>query len=104
MAPAIVPAPGRPDTNPTLTFSVAGPVPDAGDTLSHGTFDDAVHVTVPDPACDRRTAWAVVCATSAAPFVEAPKYSHGLSIDIAGPVPVSVTTKGCPAMVIVPTR
>ena len=64
--------------------SVAGPLPDVGDTTSHGAVDVAVHVTVPAPLCVSRTVCEGVCELNAVPVVTAPNRSDVLSSDIAG--------------------
>ncbi len=64
-----------PPENWAEIVSVADPVPDAGDTISHGWFDDAVHVTVPAPLCVMRTVWGGVTAVNAAPLLTAVKMS-----------------------------
>jgi hypothetical protein len=45
----LVPDCGSELSNFTPTVKVAGPVPAAGLTVIHGWFDEAVHVTVPEP-------------------------------------------------------
>ena len=79
-------------------------MPEAGETESQGTFDAAVHDTLPAPACVSRTAWPSVCELNDAPEVTAPKYSDDRSTAMVGPVPACVTVKVCPAIVSEPVR
>ena len=65
---------------------VAEPVPDVGDTCSHGAFDEAVQLIVPAPVCVMRTVWASVTAVNPAPLLIAVKISELRSSIIVGPV------------------
>src|SRR5439155_10212164 len=76
----------RPAANCVETVNVAGPVPDAGETASHGVVAAAVHVTVPAPVCTRRTVCAGVWEVNAVPLLTAPKATDVLSRPIVGGV------------------
>src|SRR3954467_2588397 len=76
--------PARPGTNVVEIVNVALPVPEVGDTTSHGWFEDAVHVTVPAPFCVMRTAWAGVAAMNRAPLLTPAKISELRSRCIVG--------------------
>ena len=82
----------RPAVNCVDTVSVAVPVPEAGDTTSHGWFDAAVHVTVPPPLSIRRTTWGAVAEVNALPLLTAAKVSATRSTVIVGRVVVKVTS------------
>src|SRR5260221_12546803 len=75
--PFSAPAAGMPKPSlNTLTVSVAGPDPDAGDTDIHGGLAVAVHVTEPGPLCVRATAWDGVCTVQIrGPALTAPKFT-----------------------------
>ena len=78
--PVTSPPIGRPLTNATATVSVAGPMPLAGLTVSHGWFEVAVQLTLAVPATESRTVSAAVCDVKAAPFEVAAKRSALRSI------------------------
>jgi hypothetical protein len=83
---------------------VAGPLPEAGVTTSHGADETAVQVTAPGPFCASRAIWPEVCAAKAAPETTAPKRSDVVSSAIIGGAGACVMTNGCPAMVSVTCR
>src|SRR5262245_41512389 len=64
--------------------SVADPLPDAGETRSHGLVEVAVHVTVPAPLCVKRTVCAEVCEVNAPPVLAAAKRSDWVSSVMRG--------------------
>ena len=75
----------RPGANCVEIVNAPGPVPEVGDTTSHGAFEDAVQVMiVPGPACVRWTAWAPVWALNAIPVVTALNVRELLSIAMVG--------------------
>src|SRR5688500_4110705 len=83
---------------------VAGPVPEAGLTTSHGADDTAVQLTAPGPFCASRAIWPEVCAAKAPPDTTAPKRIDAVSSAIAGGAGACVMTNGCPATVSVTVR
>src|SRR5258705_9897339 len=88
-----------PFMNGVVNVNAAGPGPDVGDTTSHGTLDDAVHVTVPaGPDCVRRTVWPAVWLVKAAPGVTPPQNSAGRASGLARrrPVPACVVVNARP--------
>lgn len=102
----VVDAEGMPsvDANCTATDKGAAPVPDAGDTASHGTLDAAVQVTVfCVPVCVTRTVCAGVWNASDVAVAMAAKFSAGRSMAIPGSTPW-VIVKVFPAIVAVPLR
>jgi hypothetical protein len=90
-----------PDANCVEIVSVAGPLPDVGDTTSHGVVEDAVQVTVPAPLWKSRTVWAEVCEVKAAPVDTAAKTSDVLSSAIGGGAALTVSVAAL--VVAVPT-
>jgi hypothetical protein len=54
MKPVALPEAGSPLENATSIVRAAEPLPDDGETVSQGWFEDAVHVTVPGPCCSSR--------------------------------------------------
>jgi hypothetical protein len=73
------------DANCTPIDKVAAPVPDAGDTVNHGTLAAAVQVTAFwVPVCVKRTNCAGVWDVSAVAVGMAAKFSAGRSIAIVG--------------------
>ncbi len=70
--------------NCTEIVRVADPLPDVGDTTSHGTVEAAVQLTVPAPVCVSRTICADVRDVNDEPLLAAPKASDVLSSDMVG--------------------
>ena len=67
----------------------AVPVPEAGETRSHGAVETAVQVTVPAPVCVSRTICAEVRAPSSVPVVTALMVSAVRSSAMSGRVVVT---------------
>jgi hypothetical protein len=63
---------------------VADPLPEVGDTVSHGWSGVAVHVTAPAPLCNRMTNCKEVCDVNAPPVITAPKFRLVRFSDIVG--------------------
>jgi hypothetical protein len=88
----------------------APPVPDVGETTSHGTFDVAVQVTVPIPVCESRTVWRGVLELNELPVVTAPNLSDARLSDIVGggklkihAAPTLPLSPGPPMMAVLPS-
>ena len=95
-----------PGVNLTPTFSAAGPMPDAGLTVSQGAFDVAVQLAEPVPFWARRTTWGSVREANAIPVETAAKFRIARSSEKTGPplTPDWVTVRVCPATDIVVER